>query len=69
MTSNFAFLDPTLTYDPNNVYLTLVRNSIDFASVGMTPNQISAGGGLAALGMTNPIVSAALMLTPDQARA
>lgn len=69
VTSNFAFLDPSLTYDPNNVYLTLVRNSIDFASVGITPNQKSAGGGLAALGMTNPIVSAALMLTPDQARA
>lgn len=67
--SNFAFLDPSLTYDPNNVYLTLVRNSIDFASVGITPNQISAGGGLAALGMSNPVVAAALMLTPDQARA
>ena len=69
VTSNFAFLDPSLTYDPNNVYLTLVRNSIDFASVGQTPNQVSAGGGLAALGMANPIVAAALMLTPDQARA
>lgn len=69
VTSNFAFLDPSLTYDPNNVFLTLTRNSIDFASVGITPNQISAGGGLAALGMANPIVAAALMLTPDQARA
>ncbi len=68
-TSNFAFLDPSLTYDANNVYLSLVRNSIDFASVGVTRNQISAGGGLAALGMTNPVVSAALMLTPEQARA
>ena len=69
VTSNFAFLDPSLTYDPNNVYLTLVRNSVDFASVGITPNQISAGGGLAGLGMTNPIVSAALMLSPEEARA
>lgn len=69
VTSNFAFLDPSLTYDPNNVYLTLIRNSIDFASVGQTPNQISAGGGLAALGLSNPIVSAALLLTPEQARA
>lgn len=67
--SNFAFLDPSLTYDTNNVYLTLVRNSIDFSAVGITPNQTSAGGGLAALGMTNPVVAAALMLTPDQARA
>ena len=69
VTSNFAFLDPSLTYDPNNVYLTLIRNSIDFASVGITPNQISAGGGLAALGMANPIVASALLLTPEQARA
>jgi uncharacterized protein with beta-barrel porin domain len=68
-TSNFAFLDPSLTYDANNVYLTLLRNSIDFAAVGITPSQISAGGGLAALGMANPIVGAALLLTPDQARA
>lgn len=68
-TSNFAFLDPSLTYDANNVYLTLLRNSIDFTAVGITPNQISAGGGLAGLGMSNPIVGAALLLTPDQARA
>jgi autotransporter-associated beta strand protein/T5SS/PEP-CTERM-associated repeat protein len=69
VTSNFAFLDPTLTYDPNNVYLTLVRNSIDFSSVGITPNQVSAGGGLAALGMADPLVAATLVLTPEQARA
>jgi outer membrane autotransporter protein len=68
-TSNFAFLAPTLTYDPNNVYLALERNSIDFASVGITPNQISAGRGLEALGMGNPMVNAALLLTPEQARA
>lgn len=69
VTSNFAFLDPSLSYDANNVYLRLVRNSIDFASVGITPNQISAGGGLAALGVSNPMVNAALTLSPDQARA
>lgn len=68
-TSNFAFLAPTLTYDPNNVYLALERNSIDFASIGITPNQISAGRGLEALGMGNPMVNAALLLTPEQARA
>ena len=68
VTSNFAFLDPTLTYDPNNVYLTLARNSIDFASIGITPNQISAGRALETLGMGNPVVDAALVLTPEQAR-
>lgn len=28
VSSNFAFLDPTLTYDPNNVFLELVRNIV-----------------------------------------
>ena len=68
-TSNFAFLDPSLTYDTHNAYLTLVRNSVDFSAIGRTPNQISAGNGLAALGMANPVVAAALMLTADEARA
>lgn len=67
--SNFTFLDPSLSYDANNVYLTLVRNSVAFAGIGSTPNQISAGGGLENLGLTNPIVEAVLLLTPDQARA
>lgn len=69
VTSNFAFLDPSLTYDANNVYLTLVRNSIDFSGIGGTPNQISTGRGVQILGSGNPIVDAVLMLSPDQARA
>lgn len=68
VTSNFAFLAPALTYDPSNVYLTLTRNSVDFAAIGNTPNQRAAGSGIALLGLTNPLVLAALFLTPDQAR-
>ena len=30
--SNLAFLDPTLSYDANNVFLTLTRNNIDFVA-------------------------------------
>ena len=37
--SNLAFLTPTLSYDANNVFLTLIRNSTNFASVASTPNQ------------------------------
>ena len=66
VTSNFSFLQPSLTYDPNNVYLSLLRNSIDFAGVGITPNQISAGGGLEVLGVGNTMVRAAFQLTPEQ---
>ena len=36
VTSNFAFLDPKLTYDANNAYLTLTRNNISFTSNGLT---------------------------------
>src|SRR5690606_29597677 len=33
VTSNLAFLDPFLSYDANNAYLTLVRNNAAFTSV------------------------------------
>lgn len=69
VTSNFAFLDPSLTYDPNNVYLTLIRNSVDFSSIGGTRNQIAAGSGVQALGIGNAIVDSVLTLSADQARA
>lgn len=39
VTSNLAFLTPTLVYDPTSVFLTLARNDIDFAVVALTPNQ------------------------------
>jgi len=68
VTSNFAFLAPELSYDPNNVYLTLTRNSLDYAAIGNTPNQRAAGGGIELLGLASPLVLATLFLTPDQAR-
>jgi outer membrane autotransporter protein len=46
VTSNLAFLTPTLGYDANNVFLTLTRNDISFASVAVTPNQIAASTAL-----------------------
>ena len=48
VTSNFAFLTPTLTYDPNNVFLTLaLAGSNPFSSFGgITPNQKAVGWAL-----------------------
>ena len=43
VTSNLAFLTPTLSYGPNAVTLTLTRNDITFAGAGTTPNQIATG--------------------------
>ena len=44
VTSSLAFLTPTLTYDANNVYLTLARNTTSFTSVARTPNQRAVAG-------------------------
>jgi fibronectin-binding autotransporter adhesin len=39
VTSNLAFLTPSLSYGPNDVFLKLERNDVSFASVAATPNQ------------------------------
>jgi len=46
VSSNLAFLTPTLTYDANNVFLNLSRNSSDYASAAGTPNQTAVGTSL-----------------------
>lgn len=66
--SDFAFLDPTLSYDPNNVYLTLIRNDVDFGAVGLTPNQIATGYGAESLGLGNPVYDAVGSLSAAEAR-
>jgi uncharacterized protein with beta-barrel porin domain len=68
VTSNFAFLAPTLTYDSDNVYLTLERNSIDLDAIGGTPNQRATGRGVQALGGGSTIYDAVLMLDIPGAR-
>ena len=67
--SDFAFLDPTLSYDPNNVYLRLDRNDVSFCSVGQTPNQCATGGGVQSLGFGNPVHDAVVTLGEAGARA
>ncbi|MCX5515684.1 autotransporter outer membrane beta-barrel domain-containing protein [Kaistia algarum] len=66
-TMNYAFLDPTLTYDANNVYLKLVRNVVAFASLAKTPNQQGVAGSAESLGFGNPVYDAVLQLTAMQA--
>ncbi len=62
VTSNLAFLTPTLSYDPNDVFLTLTRNATQFSSVAQTPNQKAVAGALdAAPG--GGLVGAVLLLT------
>ncbi|HEX8962862.1 MAG TPA: autotransporter-associated beta strand repeat-containing protein, partial [Rhodocyclaceae bacterium] len=49
VTSNLAFLTPSLSYDANNVYLNLLRNDVSLGAVAVTPNQRELGNALAAI--------------------
>src|SRR5215468_1767430 len=63
VTSNLAFLTPLLSYDPNNVFLTLIRNDITFSSVAQTPNQRAVAAALDSSPPLKPLVQAVANLT------
>ncbi|WP_165187803.1 autotransporter domain-containing protein [Caulobacter soli] len=69
VTSNLAFLDPSLSYDGNNVYLRLRRNDIAFTEIGLTPNQVAVAAGAESLASNNLVFDAVTNLSADQARA
>lgn len=69
VTSNLAFLDPFLSYDPTGAYLTLLRNDVEFANVGLSRNQIGIARTVEKLGWGTPIYRAVVDLSQDQARA
>lgn len=46
VTSNLAFLTPSLSYDATSAYLTLTRNSTNFANVAATANQYAVASAL-----------------------
>ncbi|WP_422001589.1 autotransporter domain-containing protein [Reyranella sp.] len=46
VSSNFAFLTPSLAYDPNNVFLTLALQGNAFSVAALTPNQRAVGAAL-----------------------
>lgn len=72
-TSNLAFLDPTLSYDANNVYLTMARNDVSmpdielaFPDVVVNPNQKQVAGAVEALGEGNAVYDAVVRLEVPQ---
>lgn len=58
LTTNYAFLAPSLSYDANDVYLTLGRNATVFPDVAHTRNQHATAGAVEALGAGNPVYDA-----------
>jgi len=68
VTTNFAFLAPSLSYSADDVFLTLTRNGVSFASVGATPNQRAVAVAAGVPGSGNAVFNTILDLTAPQAR-
>ncbi len=60
VTSDLAFLTPSLAYDADDVFLTLTRNGVFFSDLAETRNQRGVAGALDAAPLTNPLVAAVL---------
>jgi outer membrane autotransporter protein len=67
VTSNLAFLTPTLSYDHNDVFLTLTRIA-SFVSEAQTPNERAVAAALDKGPMSNPLVIAVLVQTAPGAQ-
>lgn len=68
VTTDLAFLNPTLTYDTDSAFVTLARNAQSFVATGDTPNQKEVAATVDALGAGNAIYDAVLFLNQDQAQ-
>jgi autotransporter-associated beta strand protein len=72
LTGGVGLLTPTLSYDANNLYLSLLLPPGAFAAAGQTTNQRAVGGALDAMaagGDLGGIVTAVANLDPQQAPA
>lgn len=57
VTSDFAFLDPYLSYDTNNVYMQLVRNDFAFSDYASNLNQQNVSTALESVTTGSPLYS------------
>ena len=70
VSSNFAFLVPTLNYGDSTVTLTLERNNVAFADAAETANQKAAGGAAEqAFVYGDPLYKVLVSASLDEARA
>ncbi|WP_354042970.1 autotransporter domain-containing protein [Devosia sp. UYZn731] len=66
---DFAFLDASLDYDADNVYLSMKRNDLSFSGAAATPNQRGVADALSGFSRTDPAVQALLNLSEQDAKA
>ena len=69
VSSDFAFLQPVLSYGANDVVLRLERNDVSFGAIGHTRNQRESGRGVESLGVGNALWDTIVGLSPQAARA
>ncbi|MFG1393000.1 autotransporter-associated beta strand repeat-containing protein [Xanthobacter agilis] len=67
VTSNFAFLDPLLSYGTNAVKMTLVRKDVPFVSEARTANERSVARATDALGPGNEVYDAVVSQRENEA--
>ena len=63
VTSDYAFLTPSLSYDAEDVFLTLVYTGVNFSAYAHTSNQVDVAGAAQALGIGNPVFDALMQLS------
>ncbi|RMH82801.1 autotransporter domain-containing protein [Pseudomonas sp. AOB-7] len=66
VSSNLAFLDPSLSYAGNAVTLTLTRNDTSFSSLARTPNQVAFAQAAESLDEDNEVYRTLLDLGEDE---
>jgi subtilase-type serine protease len=69
VTSDYAFLTPTLAYTPTQVDLTYTRNDVAFNQFAATANGNNAANSLATIGRNNALYNALLNTTQSTAGA
>ena len=69
VSSNYAYLTPTLSYGAKEVGLQLDRNDQAFGDVALTLNASAAATAVEQLGYGNPVYDAVLFATEEQALA
>lgn len=67
ITSNLAFLTPSLVYGTNGVSLTLTRNDLAFTALALTPNQVAFARSLSALPSDNAVYRTLINLSAAEA--
>lgn len=67
VSSSFAFLTPILSYDPNQVYLELIRNQMSFAGQAITDNQRAVAAGIETLNPSHGVYRRVVALEAEQA--